>query len=423
MIRKLAVCSFVLGAFGIACQLVAGIERVDKVDRPEPEAAPPPPPPPDAAPDPCAHLRPPTEPATEDTGDDLPDFVLAVHTLSLIPENGEPFPGFDLDGVCTCDTREGAFEGGASSCVLPGKACDLDGGLDNVGAQLIKSLAFAGDVNDAANITPRIKSGRQTLLLVISKYNGKANDKEVRLGLVPSDGIRETDAAKRCPGSTEDPLGGHYSSEWCGSDPWSIVTDTALVASGTTLGFAPTVTGTGYVADHTLVVKLVSGTASLPFSGTHLDLGSPIGVMKLVPLDESLMPRDPSRPPTDAEKRLWRVEKGTLAGRLPARDLLAAAGSIVTPGGGGHLCRSALFGQLKNTICDDLDIARATNFDFAPNRGCDALSMGVSFTADPAKWSGEFYKEPEPVTECSAGPDDRPVDAAVDVVYRCDPGQ
>lgn len=423
--RHAAALAFVLGGGLLACQIIAGIDEVEKVPRPVDAGE-------DAdtgapfVPDPCDHVRPPRDPANEDPGDELPDFVLALRTLSLVPSGDAGLPGFDLDGVCTCDERPGSIEAGASSCVRPGKACDADGGLDNNGARLIEQLAFVPDVNESINITSRINAGRQTLLVVISKYNGKANDKEVKLGLVPSDGIRQSDPSLRCKGSVKDPIGDHYSSAWCGQDPWSIVPGTVVPANGTPLGFTPTAVGTGYVADYKLVVRLETGTTGLPFGPSRLELGSPETVMALVPLDENLQPRDKSRAPTIAEKRLWRIESGVLAGRLPARDLLAAAGTIPTPGSGGseHLCRSGLFTELKEIVCEDLDIARTRSFDFVANRACDALSMAVSFTADPAVWiPGDYYQEPAAPNECAPGPEDRPVDAGVDVVYRCDLGQ
>jgi hypothetical protein len=219
----------------------------------------------------------------------------------------------------------------------------------------------------------------------------------------------------------EDPQFGHFFPTWCGRDPWSIVPGSVVIAAGAPLGFTPTATGTGYVADYKLVVRLETGTTSIPFGGAALAMGSPEGVMTLVPLGEDLQPRDPARPPTDAEKRLWRIKEGTLTGRLPARDLLAAAGSIPTPGmTEEHLCTSPIFTVLKSTVCDGRDIAKARNFDFVPNRACDALSMAVGFTADPAIWSQQLYREDEPGNECTAGNDDRPVDAGVDVIYQCD---
>ena len=39
------------------------------------------------------------------------------------------------------------------------------------------------DIDNAADINGRSKQGRQTSLIVVSKYNGRANDREVTLGL------------------------------------------------------------------------------------------------------------------------------------------------------------------------------------------------------------------------------------------------
>ena len=103
MRRRLAAFAFALASAGLACQIVAGIERVEKVP-PAPDSTPaedvtPP------ATDPCAHAAPPGAPAK--TGapgedDERPPFIVAVRTLNLIPEAGAPIPGYDLDNVCTC---------------------------------------------------------------------------------------------------------------------------------------------------------------------------------------------------------------------------------------------------------------------------------------------------------------------------------
>lgn len=97
----------------VACQFVSGIERVDKVDpvveAQVPEAAPPP--------DPCAHLVPPPPPDVDDApNEDIGAFYLGLRTISLTSEGGA-LTGFDLDRVCSCDTRPGAAFLGGGSCV------------------------------------------------------------------------------------------------------------------------------------------------------------------------------------------------------------------------------------------------------------------------------------------------------------------
>src|SRR5262245_42716474 len=86
---------------------------------------------PDAKPDPCLHVFTPDPPKTEDdagpNSTDLPPFWMAVRTSSMGVDPDGGVPGFDLDGVCTCDGDPGsAFDAGPSCKPRNGAnvACD-----------------------------------------------------------------------------------------------------------------------------------------------------------------------------------------------------------------------------------------------------------------------------------------------------------
>jgi hypothetical protein len=87
--KRTAALSIALGGLAVvACQVVAGIEHVDKqqrgvaLDASDTETGPTVA---DAS-DPCAHVRPPPPPANDDApAEEIPPFYLALKTIKLIP--------------------------------------------------------------------------------------------------------------------------------------------------------------------------------------------------------------------------------------------------------------------------------------------------------------------------------------------------
>lgn len=340
---------------------------------------------------PCTLYGPVGQPATDDNPTvELPPFIMAVDNLIIsesTPEIGTL--GFDIDGTCTCDHREGNAHGGESSCKPKGDQaiCDADGGIDNSFGQLISTFAAFGSFADMTKVKERINTGRQTLLLYMRRYNGLANDRDVEIGLLPSDGVR----TPGCPGSTVNG-DGDYNPGWCGDDPWSTVPE-GQVADGTPVALA-----NGYVNNYRFVVNLPA-TARVPLGPVPLEFGTPIITGKLTPLDESLNPRAPGQAPTtEKEKRLFKVDEGQLVGRMVVQSLLATLGSADVGGDATRLCASMLYVQLRKEICDSIDIARAPSLDFQ-SYTCDAISASLGFTAQPAVRGGT-YLEPLDNNDC-----------------------
>lgn len=427
--RRVAVLAFGLATALLACQIVAGIERVEKVPPPvadvvAPDAEP------DAPVDPCEHKSPPSRPAKSATpgeDDELPPFLLAFRTLSVVPPKGAPAPGYDQDGVCTCETRSPtAFDGGPSCVVGPKtKACDEDGGVDNQIARLLDDYRDLIQLDEAVNVNDEIGQGARTLLFQISKYNGLPNDPSITVGIFGSEGmLQQSPPHAGCDASIMTPFGDRpdgsvWTPTWCGDDTWSIVKETALGENRPPL---PVRTGSGWVKDGVLVVE-VSDSVQVPFLTTVITLATARVVAKLTPLGEDLKPRDPNTPPrTEKEKRLFSMDDGVFAGRISARDLLAVAGTFDDPldkQSGKHMCTNTVFfGQIKDRFCEYLDIASSTQRDQNLAYACDAISGGFGFTAFPAL-DGTYEPRLPNDNECTAGPDDRPVDAGVDVIYAC----
>lgn len=418
MKRKVAVAGMVLGCAVIACQVVAGIERVDKTDPAVVDAGPDAPPD-SAIADPCAHVRPAPKPLVDDAPNDkLPDIYLALRHVDLAPSaTNVVAPGFDLDQSCTCDTRRGtAFDGGASCTTGAKPFCDFDGGVDNQMFNFARDYAAFVDVDQAANINGRIDTGHQTIILVIKEYNGRANDSAVSFGTFSSEGMLE---GPTCPGSTM-AADGFSNPGWCGEDKW---TASSTTVDGTTGLFVPKSIGTGYVTNYQFVVEL-NNPATVPFAGYRLGLGSPISSGHLVPLDATLTPIDTSAGPALDRIKYWRIEKAVISGRIPVSDLLAAVGTIQTSTGDSGptkppLCTTPLYAQVKGALCGQIDINQSKALDFIPNAKCDAISVGIGMTADSVRVQ---TVAPAPVTtnECYPSPDGGgPMAGPPGVDYHC----
>ena len=281
--RALAASAIALGASGVACQIVAGIERVPMENTPPlPDVFEEPP---LVIPDTCAHTQPPPAPATDDDptaslGGEL-GLYFALRKVNLVQPQDAPPDGYDLDGVCTCTTGAGSRYGGISSCVAgDASVCDLTGGVDNRFSDILQGSAALLDVDKSANINSQIERGEPNTLIVITKYNGLADDKDVGIGLFTTEGLVLGELAERCPTSTPTP-DGFYFPGWCGKDPWSVSKDSVNIAGSR---FLPKVAGSGHVTDYRFVVQF-DGVAWIPFGGYRLSLGGPIAPRRLVPLE------------------------------------------------------------------------------------------------------------------------------------------
>jgi hypothetical protein len=413
--RLAAAIAIAFGATVIACQIVAGIERVEKVDPSADAAA-------DAGdsstPDPCHHVFAPPMPAVDDAPNDkLPDFYFAMRHVELVQKNGVPLAGFDLDGVCTCDKRPGtAFEGGVS-CKPPGKAaCDPDGGIDNQVGDYLRTFTSFIDIDDAVRLNAHIDEGVQTAFVVVSNYNGRANDRDVGVGLFTSEGMRaRSPCADAGAGS-----GGYFPPGWCGEDVWTVSSSTV---NATGSKFLPKALGSGYVNNYQLVVQ-IKGTASIPFASYQLAIGAPISSGRLVPLDERFNPLDTSKTLEPSVVKHWRIEDSLLGGRVPASGMLAAMGTVNTPGADAAaavppLCKSSQFPIVKASICDLIDVSSSAALDFSPGVVCDAVSLAVVMRADEAK-VGAIVDAPDAGNDCYPTEDGGgPVNGPPGVTYRC----
>lgn len=344
-----------------------------------------------ALPDPCAHARPPGPPApepTDDGGADLPEFELALAELKLDPTTT---PGFDLDGVCTCDGREGTALAGRSSCARPANAvtdCDLDGGVDNAVAALERdNLPPNTSLANQSNRT--IATGARTLLLSVSGYNGRANDDAVVVGA-----LLGVDVQAGCPDAGD---AGGWAPGRCADDTW-LVAPESVVFTGAQRRL-PVAIATGYVRDRQLVVTFKGSVVRVPFNDAHdIPFSNPVFSLGLVPLGVDLSPRDPGGAPGPAEKRLWAVEDGVVAGAIAGGDVLVLLGSIQTAG--GRFCTLPAYDTVRDQACRTFDLGTGQGTATEPPR-CDALSGAARLRLVPAR-AGDAGTTRPTFTGCDA---------------------
>jgi hypothetical protein len=367
--RRAATIALALGIAMTACQILAGIERVEKSPRPSGGGDS------GVSADPCKHARPPPRPAKDDEGgQDLPPLYLAFRTFQISPPSGINDFGFDLDQVCTCDKRPGTAHGGSSSCTPKGNDCDGDGGVDNAVSRLFGAFAPAGFSLEPL-INDNIAKGARTLLIYVAGYNGTKNDTAVTVGAMVTNGILDGSGCK----TTIDPDRQRAPPAWCGHDLWSYPTNLVKPGTKEPLGTNPS----GYVADGTLVLEY-KDSIDVYFGSNAVSFGSPIVAG---PLEKN-------------DLGVWTLA-GTFAGRLPSSDLLEVLGSVDTHSDGfdSGLCQESYFPAFKQAICAAVDVPRFDPFDFA-GTACDAVSLAVAFTAEQVD-IGQGADEPPPVGPCA----------------------
>ena len=350
-----------------ACQVIAGIERVEKVDGTDtptttssssssggsssgvsPD-------------DPCKHVLPPEPPKSADQAPDLPPFYVAATGLRLTDDRG-----YDLDLSCTCDPRPGTNQDGGAACVpragsAPKSECDPDGGVDNRSSGLFKLLAAYGENLDDG-FQKDAEKGKRTILILIKNWNGQPNDFDVTVGIFVSNGAQPVDENGK--GTPPDPPIESGKSDW--SHP-----STVTKQAGT---FQPTALPNGYVSNGTLVVKN-AGTVAIFLGNNGLTFNEALVAGQLK--------RDPATGITEFN--------GVVGGRIRASELLAAAGQLKV-GGEVPACTyntpPFTFDVLKSQICLSTDIAEGSRSDFK-GLTCDSISSAISLTAYTATVSGD----------------------------------
>jgi hypothetical protein len=344
----------------------------------------------------------PPPPARDDpgSGTDYSGFV-AMQTVDVgasadaavvVSDSSAPLPpiGFDLDNDCTCCN---AAAGGAcptrGSCVGSSVTCDDDAGRDHVALNIFRVLPNANAAASAG-----MQAGQYSILLQISAYNGTLNDTNVTVALYVSNGLV----------GIQD--GGTVSPRHDGTDLWTVDTHyLATTQTGETIADGTQCSGTNacqpiYVDDGAYVANgvLVSRpSATLPLTfGYRANIGGALMKLNDAIISGTLKPIQAA-----GGQKVWGITNGSISGRWESAQLLGNLATLPTPNvDGSYLCgtdpqAASLYRYVKVYICSLQDIARVQSSDNTMAT-CDALSMSLGFTAEPARLGTVYSVSPPP---------------------------
>ncbi len=324
---------------------------------------------PEAGPPVCNRATYPDPPSGMDGGVSGPTLVFALRSID-IGDMGTT-PGYDLDNTCTCLYDAGPSCTGASGQVST--YCDLPAGsgnegIDNQASKLFSliELPVGPAVFSSSVFSLQANSGAWSLLFRIEDYNGLPDDPSVEVTLFPTPGFGGTPA-------------------WMGNDAWPV--NASSVDGG--LSNPKYVSNGAYVAGGTLVASMP--TAALTMHGGGYDAIT-------IQLSAGVITAQLSQ-----LNGLWYMKNGVIAARWALSDVFKALGSY-RDNNGVPICTSDVptYTIAKQAICQDADIlVDGTQPKSAP---CDALSIGLGFTADPALL-GELSDGGVPSDGCSPATD------------------
>ena len=296
--------------------------------------------------------------------------------------------GFDLDSTCSASpTCAGAV---STSCKPLQPAADGNACRDNTFGKLAvlvetdETVARKYGLNESA-FNCALCKGQYGFLIKVSGYNGTSTDDRVRVDLYPSPGLESGVNPEDCTTS-------NWSRTVCfqSSFPWKVQRSSMPApAAGPDLPAATHFDENAYVRDGYVIVHLPPSTpfwfpASPGAAATSFPLVIEQGVVtgKLV----------------QAADTTWSLEDGVLSGRSTSAALLDGFARI-------GLCQDDPFYDFIQTFLDSsLDILASGGSN--PDTACNALSVGVGFTARQATAGAlDEVVLPEP---CTVSPDAGP---------------
>ena len=334
---------------------------------------------------PCDGAEPPDRPQGGDDGgapESIP-VIAAFNTIDIGVSGGldaaVPAFGYDLDHTCTCP--------GPPSCLPPpppmgtpaNPGCDDSRGRDNTDIQLFRDLR-APAATGTTQIDQGLTAGQYGLLLVITNYNGKPDDPQVTVDFYVSDGL------------SRDADGGIPKPKFDGTDLWT--RDINSLQGGQANGQPQYSTDTAYVSNNVVVANFTQ----LPISfGDRSFLGG--ATMEL--FGAIIVGQLQAQPIADSGNFGYALAGGTIAGRWPTSQILSTLATIPTEG--GFLCGTDTpldkfyYGLFKEVVCAAADIATVSTEDNStPLAPCDAISVGMQFTAVPAHLGPVVASPPVP---------------------------
>ncbi len=292
----------------------------------------------------CTAKVPPAKPTGADRKGTT-TYWLAVQSIDLGETDNTP-PGYDLDVLCTC------FNGQGPTCASPDQHCDYADGIDNAALKLLMDIEATDTEHFGSKpFSQEANAGTWSLLLELSGYDtvpdgGVADDPAVDLAAVVSNGS-----------VTQPPA-------WNGFDSWS-VSSSSLGDGGIS---SPLYTSKGaYVKNHVLVAPLPAMAMTISGGSKQtitVKLSSGVLTGTLEPLLGG-----------------FQITGGIIAARWAEHDIFMALSSY-RDGDGLAMCTGTFaFGLVRSSICNGMDIL--VDKSQPTTTPCDAISMGIGFTALP----------------------------------------
>jgi hypothetical protein len=332
-------------------------------------------------------------PAVEDPGTSLSPIYLVISRIRLgTADDDEALTpnvnawrdiGFDLDKRCTasftCENpvlQEPIYE---VACMHPSAQRPFDGNQcrDNELAKLFKLASSSPSIGIWFGMTEadwncELHRGGFGNMIKISDYNGKKNDRQVRLDLYSTLGLQQL-PTWTCRNRIQDPLATNWASRvsWRADEHWKIAASSISLSapdSGTEVPDAKVYDTAAFVRNGYLFAKLpdasefgLNGTNTrIPGFGVFLYRGVLVG--KLV---------------KEADDT-WSIDQGTIGGVVRPDQVLQAFEAM---GFCSNLCTS--YDQVKDYLNTYRDTITSTG-EILPDSPCDGLSFGEQFKARQA---------------------------------------
>lgn len=294
--------------------------------------------------------------------------------------------GYDLDGLCTSSPTCAAEGEPPMSCGVQGTQYPVDGAYcrDNTFGRLEYMVEKETEIGklfrlDEGFFNCSICQGAYNFLFRISSYNGQPDDNLVRVDIYPSPGLTAPRAVD-CSGS-----------EWKATDCWKRediwTVQSSYVSSGEPgpdIGESQMYDPSAFVRDGVIHVALPENT-QLWFPG--MDAAARAFPMVLqrgvvgVRLEKS-------------DGGTWSLQDGIIAGRMKWTDAVDGFRKL-------GLCEGdPLFEGIKVFARTSADLLY--NGETLLDAPCDAISVGMAFTADEAQ-IGPLREVPELVPCADAG--------------------
>jgi hypothetical protein len=287
----------------------------------------------------------------------------AVQAFAFLEPDAGPLLGYDLDGVCTCP--------GPPSCVSGTQHCDLLGGRDTSGNQIVVLLDNFLQGTAAGTLNAQIAAGSLGLLFEVVDYNGGSDDQEVGVAVLTSPGIiLDAEAGTTRPPSFD------------GNDVWNVNADSVAGSTRVDGGYVyvpKALSTSAYVAGGTLVATLPA--VQVAFGSSSMTLTSAVisGVIQ------------PGHGGYD-------LVQGQLAGRISTHEVQAFMATFRDPfDRSTFLCgNDGTFQGFRNNICEAADLMHDPLLDNT-DAGCDAVSIVVGFNAIASKVGAPVVPPPRPI--------------------------